>query len=127
MRVACFKRHRVAPQAGHPPLPSGAHKALLLGPHSMTRTALRRTAIAPSFLGGAIRIWQSPNPRAKMLFRSVNKPASALLAKRMNEAPGNGLGEHLVPGIEALGCQSALNFDPRSARNSDPCVRDLAE
>jgi hypothetical protein len=25
-------------------------------------------------------------------------------------------------------CQSALNFDPRSARNSDPCVRrDLAE
>jgi hypothetical protein len=26
------------------------------------------------------------------------------------------------------GCQSALNFDPRSARNSDPCVRrDLAE
>jgi hypothetical protein len=38
-----------------------------------------------------------------MLFRSVNKPASALLAKRVNETPCNGLGEYLVAGIKALG------------------------
>ena len=31
------------------------------------------------------------------------------------------------PAIFGTLCQSALNFDPRSARNSDPCVRDLAE
>jgi hypothetical protein len=31
-------------------------------------------------------------------------------------------------GLASGECQSALNFDPRSARNSDPCVRrDLAE
>jgi hypothetical protein len=38
-----------------------------------------------------------------MLFRPVNKPAPTLLAKRMNEAPRNGLGEYLIAGIEALG------------------------
>src|ERR1700730_11287986 len=38
-----------------------------------------------------------------MLLRPVNKPAPALLTKRMNEAPSNGLGEYLVAGIESLG------------------------
>ena len=45
---------------------------------------------------------QSPNPRPTMFFCPVNKPAPALLAKRMNEPPSNGPGEHLVAGIEAL-------------------------
>jgi hypothetical protein len=43
---------------------------------------------------------ERPNPRAKMLFRPVNEPAPALLSKRMNEAPSNGLGEYFVAGIE---------------------------
>jgi hypothetical protein len=38
-----------------------------------------------------------------MLFCPVNKPAPASLAKRMNEASRNGLGEYLVAGIESLG------------------------
>ena len=37
-----------------------------------------------------------------MLLRPVNKPAPALLTKGMNETSRNGLGEHLVAGIEAL-------------------------
>jgi hypothetical protein len=40
-----------------------------------------------------------------MFLRPVNKPAPALLAKRMNEAPSDGLGEDLVAGIKALGGQ----------------------
>jgi hypothetical protein len=52
--------------------------------------------------------WQSPYPRAQIFFRPVNKPASALLAKRMNEAPRNGLGEYLIAGIEALDPQGKL-------------------
>ena len=42
------------------------------------------------------------NPRAKMLFRSVNEPTPALLTQRMNEAPSDGLGEYLVAGIKSL-------------------------
>ena len=49
-----------------------------------------------------------PNSRAKMLFRTIDKPPPALLAKRMNEASRNGLGEYLVASIEALG-----GHDPR--------------
>jgi hypothetical protein len=37
-----------------------------------------------------------------MLLRPVNKPAPALLAKRMDEASSDGLGEYLVASIEAL-------------------------
>ena len=37
-----------------------------------------------------------------MFFSPVNKPPPALLAKRMNKPPSDGLGEHLVAGIEAL-------------------------
>jgi hypothetical protein len=37
-----------------------------------------------------------------MLLRPVNKPASALLAKRMNEASRDRLGEYLVTGIKPL-------------------------
>ena len=40
-----------------------------------------------------------------MLLRTVNKPAPALLAKRMNEAASNGPGKYLVAGIESLGGQ----------------------
>jgi hypothetical protein len=38
-----------------------------------------------------------------MFLRAVDKPAPALLAKRMNEAPSDGLDKYLVAGIEALG------------------------
>jgi hypothetical protein len=38
-----------------------------------------------------------------MLLSPVNEPAPALLAKRMNESSRDGLGQHLVAGIEALG------------------------
>ncbi len=37
-----------------------------------------------------------------MLLRPVDKPAPALLAKRMNETRRHGFGEHLVPGIKPL-------------------------
>ena len=37
-----------------------------------------------------------------MLLHSVDKPASALLAQRMNETASNGLGEYLVAGIKAM-------------------------
>ena len=37
-----------------------------------------------------------------MLLRPVNKPAPALLAKRVNETRRNRLGEYLVAGIETL-------------------------
>ena len=56
----------------------------------------------PVFSGGAIRIWQSPNPRPKMLFRSINKSTPALLAKRMNEASRNSLREYLVASVKSL-------------------------
>ena len=38
-----------------------------------------------------------------MLLCSIKKPASALLAKRVNEPPSNGLREYLVTGIKAVG------------------------
>ncbi len=38
-----------------------------------------------------------------MLLCPVDKPASALLAKRVNEAPSDSFGEHLVAGIKSLG------------------------
>ena len=38
-----------------------------------------------------------------MLLPTVDKPAPALLAKRVNEPPRDSLGEYLVAGIEALG------------------------
>jgi hypothetical protein len=37
-----------------------------------------------------------------MFFSPVNKTAPALLAKRMNETPGDGLGEYFVAGIKSL-------------------------
>jgi len=49
-----------------------------------------------------IHIRQSPNARAKKLFRRVNEAATTLLAKRMNEGSRKGLGEYLVAGIKAL-------------------------
>jgi len=45
---------------------------------------------------------QRPDPRAQMLLRSVDEPATALLAKGMDETPRDGLGEHPVPRIEPL-------------------------
>src|SRR5580704_4887862 len=47
--------------------------------------------------------WQSPHQRAQIFFRPVNKPASALLAKRMNETPSDGLGKYLIADIKPLG------------------------
>ncbi len=38
-----------------------------------------------------------------MLLIPINQPSPALLAKRMNEAPRDGLGEHLVASIKPLG------------------------
>ena len=38
-----------------------------------------------------------------MFLPTVDKPAPALLAKRMNEPPRNSLSQYLVAGIEALG------------------------
>jgi hypothetical protein len=49
-----------------------------------------------------MHVWQSPHPRAQMFLRPVNKPASALLAKRMNETASNRLREYPVADIEAL-------------------------
>jgi len=37
-----------------------------------------------------------------MLLRPVNKSTTALLVKRVNESPSDGLGENLVAGIESL-------------------------
>jgi hypothetical protein len=37
-----------------------------------------------------------------MLFRTVDKPAPALLPERMNETACDGLGEYLVAGIKSL-------------------------
>ena len=48
------------------------------------------------------KTWQSPNPRAQMLLCPVNQSAPALLAKRVNEPSCDGLGKHLVAGVEPL-------------------------
>jgi Domain of unknown function (DUF2019) len=51
-----------------------------------------------------------------MLFCPVNKPAPASLAKRMNEASRNGLGEYLVAGMQSDCRQWSLGVAPKAAR-----------
>jgi hypothetical protein len=76
--------------------------------------------------GEGMRIWRMRRGISITVKPSDRKRLKAILQDR--NAPQKHAWRAKIILLSAEGCQSALNFDPRSARNSDPCVRrDLAE